>query len=375
MIGDYLRKSRQAANLSLEDVSATTMIKLSYLKALEDEDFKALPCEVFTKGYIRVYLESLNMDSTEGLRILQEDGFYPVKSQVKLNTSKYASSVKIDTGGPEQPAKQPTNLLENNTTDYTRHLVYLIVFLAFLAVIVYSSAKIFSAAKEGNTAVTSSVGSSDNQALRNGKSPDLQPDSAKNSEKTPVIVEKKAVSKLPDTKKTTKKPSDKIKESMNILNMSTAEASTQTQPQAPVINKPELKDMSKAVQKMKAMTASLKSLKTAVEKAKSAGQKPPLDSSKSESPAAAPTPAEVQSADVPVQTPEKPDVKNMAATPTALTGEKELNGTVVAGAETFSYSGESGGSSDGGSIGAVDVLNMQQPEADKPELTVTGDTN
>ncbi|MEO5359352.1 MAG: helix-turn-helix domain-containing protein [Nitrospirota bacterium] len=360
------------------------MIKLSYLKALEDEDFKALPCEVFTKGYIRVYLEFLNMDSTEGLRILQEDGFYPVKSQVKLNTSKYASSVKIDTGGTEQPSKQPANLsqtysaLENSTPDYTRHLVYLIVFLVFLAVVVYSSSKLFSAAKEGSTAVTSSVGSSDNQALRNGKSSDLQPDSAKNSEKTPVTVEKKAVSKLPDAKKTSKKPSDKIKESMNILNMSTAEASTQTQPQAPVINKPELKDVSKSVQKMKAMTASLKSLKTAVEKAKSAGQKPPLDASKSESPSVVPMPAEVQPTDVPVQTPvqinEKPDTKHMTTTPTALASEKELNRTVAAGAETFSYSRESGGSSDGGSVGAVDVLNMQPPEAEKPELTVTGDT-
>ncbi|MBF0568044.1 MAG: helix-turn-helix domain-containing protein [Nitrospirae bacterium] len=266
MIGDYLKKCRQKANLSLEDVSATTMVKLSYLKALEDEDFQSLPCEVYTKGYIRVYLESMSVDSAEGLRIFQEEG-------LASNVVGRSNHIRVNTGAAEAAAdliRRPYAFtsLEKHKPDYTRPLVYVLVFLAFLVVIVYST-RLFSFTKGSNTSATRSVDSVDNRMLRNTPPSDkLQ---------TPPTLEKGSVMKSSGSKKPALKPSIKIKESMNFIKMSVAEASIPSQPQPSTRHKPELTkidDMSRAIVKMKHVTASLKSLKTAIEKVKYTGVPP-----------------------------------------------------------------------------------------------------
>ena len=63
---------REAQGLSLEQVRSSTRIQTKYLQALEDEDFSALPEQVFTKGFIRVYARSLGLDEQDVLRRFSE---------------------------------------------------------------------------------------------------------------------------------------------------------------------------------------------------------------------------------------------------------------------------------------------------------------
>jgi cytoskeletal protein RodZ len=62
LVGELLRKKREELGKDLRDISKTLKISYSYLKAIEDEDFKKLPEEVYVKGYIREYAEILHID-------------------------------------------------------------------------------------------------------------------------------------------------------------------------------------------------------------------------------------------------------------------------------------------------------------------------
>ncbi|MBF0345572.1 MAG: helix-turn-helix domain-containing protein [Nitrospirae bacterium] len=72
MIGIYLKKAREQANISLEDIAVRTRIRFEYLRALEEEGFDRLPAEIYTKGYIQAYLKAISQDPREGLRIYNE---------------------------------------------------------------------------------------------------------------------------------------------------------------------------------------------------------------------------------------------------------------------------------------------------------------
>lgn len=60
--GDKLRLTRESHNATLEEIARTTKIRLSYLEALERNDFAALPGRAFGKFYIRAYGEVLGFD-------------------------------------------------------------------------------------------------------------------------------------------------------------------------------------------------------------------------------------------------------------------------------------------------------------------------
>jgi curved DNA-binding protein CbpA len=60
--GSYLKNIREMKGITLDEISQKTRIKISYLKALEDEDFKQLPAEVFARGFLRAYAKYLAID-------------------------------------------------------------------------------------------------------------------------------------------------------------------------------------------------------------------------------------------------------------------------------------------------------------------------
>lgn len=60
--GQKLKTERESQGLSLEDVADTTRIGIHHLRALEQDDFDALPDDVFVKGYLRAYAECLDAD-------------------------------------------------------------------------------------------------------------------------------------------------------------------------------------------------------------------------------------------------------------------------------------------------------------------------
>lgn len=67
-LGTFFREAREAQDLTLEQVAASTRIQESYLQALEEERFAVLPQKVFTKGFVRTYARTLGLDEEEAFR-------------------------------------------------------------------------------------------------------------------------------------------------------------------------------------------------------------------------------------------------------------------------------------------------------------------
>lgn len=64
-LGAWLRETREAQGLSLEEVEAHTRIRRSFLQALEEGNYDALPDEVCVRGFLRNYALFLGLDPEE----------------------------------------------------------------------------------------------------------------------------------------------------------------------------------------------------------------------------------------------------------------------------------------------------------------------
>ncbi len=64
-IGQLLRQTREAKDLSLADVEAQTRIRQRYLSALESGDWDDLPNPVTARGFLRTYAAFLGLDADE----------------------------------------------------------------------------------------------------------------------------------------------------------------------------------------------------------------------------------------------------------------------------------------------------------------------
>ena len=53
--GTWLRRQREAREVSLREVADRTKISMRYLQAMEDDRFEVLPAPVFAKGFLREY--------------------------------------------------------------------------------------------------------------------------------------------------------------------------------------------------------------------------------------------------------------------------------------------------------------------------------
>lgn len=67
-IGADLRRARIARQRSIEDVSRTTKISSSVLRAIENDDFAKVPAGLFTRGYLRAYARDVGLDPEEAVR-------------------------------------------------------------------------------------------------------------------------------------------------------------------------------------------------------------------------------------------------------------------------------------------------------------------
>lgn len=67
-LGDVLRQKREALHLSLEDVSQSLRIRLSFLKALEENHIDQLPGIAYASGFLRAYAEFLGLDADEAIK-------------------------------------------------------------------------------------------------------------------------------------------------------------------------------------------------------------------------------------------------------------------------------------------------------------------
>lgn len=60
--GEFLKKVRESRNLSLEDISKATKLRVPLLKALEAEDFESLPQGAYIAFIFKVYSQYLGLN-------------------------------------------------------------------------------------------------------------------------------------------------------------------------------------------------------------------------------------------------------------------------------------------------------------------------
>lgn len=63
--GQLLRSRREEKGISLEEAAQETRIKLSYLKALEEDDLNSLPGSAYRKGFLHNYGKFLEIEELE----------------------------------------------------------------------------------------------------------------------------------------------------------------------------------------------------------------------------------------------------------------------------------------------------------------------
>ncbi len=61
-IGEELRRERQRRGVTIKDVEQVLHIRAAYLEALEEDNYKIIPGDVYVKGFIGNYADYLGLD-------------------------------------------------------------------------------------------------------------------------------------------------------------------------------------------------------------------------------------------------------------------------------------------------------------------------
>lgn len=72
-ISQILKDERERKNLSLEDVINATKIKRSFLVAIENADFKALPSESYAMGFVKNYAVFLGIPEDKAAALFRRE--------------------------------------------------------------------------------------------------------------------------------------------------------------------------------------------------------------------------------------------------------------------------------------------------------------
>jgi cytoskeletal protein RodZ len=67
-LGQYLRRERESRSVSLQELSKNTRISVSFLEALEKDDFEAFPRQEFILGFLQGYARQLGLKREEVLQ-------------------------------------------------------------------------------------------------------------------------------------------------------------------------------------------------------------------------------------------------------------------------------------------------------------------
>lgn len=84
-LGQALREQREARNISLEEIAASTKIVPRYLEALEADRLKSMPGGFFIKGIIRNYAKAVGLDPEEVLARYRAAGLLSEPEHVRTS--------------------------------------------------------------------------------------------------------------------------------------------------------------------------------------------------------------------------------------------------------------------------------------------------
>ena len=98
--GEVLKNKRELLKKSLEKVSADTKIQKRFLEYIENNQFEYFDSEVFLTGFIKIYAEYLDLDTSKVLALYRRSN--PNK------TTRNTSNKKEDPKPSKKLRKKPT---------------------------------------------------------------------------------------------------------------------------------------------------------------------------------------------------------------------------------------------------------------------------
>lgn len=117
--GALLRATRVKKNIDLAGIADDTKISLRNLKAMEADDFSALPADAYSRGFYRLYAVALSLPPDEILKKYSEE------------KAKWPSPVNPLTEGPKALTNHVSDMA-TRPTSMSLTYIGLILFLLFL---------------------------------------------------------------------------------------------------------------------------------------------------------------------------------------------------------------------------------------------------
>ena len=93
-IGNSLREARARLGLGVAQVELATKIRGKYIRAIEEEQFDALPAEPYVKGFLRAYADFLGLDG---------------QLYVDEYDSRFVTDAFVDAPVRSKPARRPVD--------------------------------------------------------------------------------------------------------------------------------------------------------------------------------------------------------------------------------------------------------------------------
>lgn len=84
-LGSFLKRHRLSQGKELDEVAEKTRIHASTLRAIEEDNPKALPAEVFARGFVKNYAQYLGLDPNEALAWFIEQNDSEARPTEKIN--------------------------------------------------------------------------------------------------------------------------------------------------------------------------------------------------------------------------------------------------------------------------------------------------
>lgn len=132
--GDYLRTLREERGLTIAEVCQSTRISETNLRAIEGQNFAALPADTFTRGLLNIYAKFLGADPAEIIsRFMQERD----ESQVQGRRVR---------GKPARGVLTPKTMAEpaHVSSMFMGGLVFLVIIVLFTGFCIYTEWNPFS---------------------------------------------------------------------------------------------------------------------------------------------------------------------------------------------------------------------------------------
>src|SRR5262245_31307407 len=66
-LGEFLKKGREKAGVTLDELSQRTRIRIENLESLEKEDLDNLPSDAYVRGFVRQVCREIGLSPNDGL--------------------------------------------------------------------------------------------------------------------------------------------------------------------------------------------------------------------------------------------------------------------------------------------------------------------